>query len=410
MKMTEICTSYFSGFQELFHYKENDRTTNALALCKIVSYFTFCIPLAFAAAYGAASLYGRLSKPSSFSPADQKVQQQAQKTLFNPGQSHSPTVDLQAVLSAYNPAYIPRLNRANLESYSQSEAYRRHAKTACIYFNADQLSTEEALTVIFRREPTNIGMGPNQYHTNQLQALFGYTKSVYNDTTVRKSNNEPFSHLPNTAAVYAETTLWNPPGGQNQIEIACLSLPAPALDSTQQPHYAYYVQQGSLNPKKYTMEMTFLFKTIEKALRDHKGTAFENKGIKRLVLCRFGQGAFLSALNNESRMVAHQIYKTQLAIFLLAIADTGLQVVMSEYTDPHGDVWHSDMIIGDIVETAREGDLIVNAWDPHSAPGNGNDADRSFDGAMGRGSGILLTQTAWLNETLRKPESAIAVR
>ena len=83
---------------------------------------------------------------------------------------------------------------------------------------------------------------------------------------------------------------------------------------------------------------------------------------------------------------------------------------MSEYTDPDGDVWHPHMIIGDIVQTAREGDLIVNAWDPHSAPGNGNDADHSFDGAMGRGSGILLTQTAWLNETLSKPESAIAVR
>ncbi|MFV0339736.1 MAG: hypothetical protein ACK5MA_03770, partial [Parachlamydiaceae bacterium] len=64
-----------------------------------------------------------------------------------------------------------------------------------------------------------------------------------------------------------------------------------------------------------------------------------------------------------------------------------------------------NMIIGDIVDTAQEGDLIVNAWDPHSAPGNGNDGDRSFDGAMGRGSGILATQTSWLNPTLKSKEA-----
>jgi hypothetical protein len=67
------------------------------------------------------------------------------------------------------------------------------------------------------------------------------------------------------------------------------------------------------------------------------------------------------------------------------------------------------MIIGDIIETAHEGDLIINAWDPHSAPGNGNDADGSFDGSMGKGSGILLTQTSWLNKTLRSTSSLVAI-
>jgi hypothetical protein len=139
-------------------------------------------------------------------------------------------------------------------------------------------------------------------------------------------------------------------------------------------------------------------------VRDHRESAFGNKGIKRLVLSRFGQGAFLEALTPADRAIAQKAYRNELSKFLSDIADLNIEVVMSEYKHPGADIWHAKMIIGDIIQTAREGDLIINAWDPHSAPGNGNDADRSFDGAMGKSSGILLTQTGWLNETLRSKE------
>lgn len=90
--------------------------------------------------------------------------------------------------------------------------------------------------------------------------------------------------------------------------------------------------------------------------------------------------------------------------------DSNLEIVMSEYSEPQpADVWHDKMIIGDIVRPPRK-DFIVNAWDPHSAPGNGNDADHSFDGAMGRSTGILLTQTSWLNDTLKDKNSLVGLK
>ncbi|MBS0629399.1 MAG: hypothetical protein JSS30_04140 [Verrucomicrobia bacterium] len=377
MKISSYCSNYFSGFGEIYNYHKNTYSINFLAMLKILSYFTVIIPLTVGTVYGI-SLCGRVSH----------------LTVFD----------------AYNPHFLPKANLHNLEAYSQSEDFIRHAKSARIYYNSEQLSSRDALRVIFQREPTNIAMGENQYDKVQLAAMFGYEKSVYNDLRARKEDGTLFKELPNTAAVYSETFLWDPPGGANKKEVACLSLPAPALDSSSQPHYDYYMSSGQLDVKKYNQEMAFLFNCVERAVRDHRYTAFEGKGLKRVVLSKFGQGAFLEALSTEDRRIAQQIYRDQLAKFLSHIADLKIDVVMSEYQQPGlWNSWHKKIIVGDIVKTAQEGDFIVNAWDPHSAPGNGNDADKSFDGAMGKGSAILLTQTAWLNENLRSPDCLVGV-
>lgn len=324
--------------------------------------------------------------------------------------SESLASELSEILNTYIPTFRPRANLANLLEYSNSEDYKRHAKTARIYYNSSQITESDALKIIFQREPTNIAMGINQYNEENLEKLFGYKRGIYNDLSAKKMDGSFFKELPNTATVYSETYLWDPPGGKNKKEIACLSLPAPALDSINQPHYEYYMKTGKLDVKKYEQEMEFLFKSIEQAIRDNKNIAFEGKGIKRLVLCKFGQGVFLGALSRNDQKTAHNAYKQQMAIFLNRIKDIDLDIVMSEYSYPANDIWLNKMIIGDIINTARDGDLIINAWDPHSAPGNGNDADHSFDGALGKASGILLTQTGWLNKTLRNRGSLFSVK
>ena len=316
---------------------------------------------------------------------------------------------LSDILSVYNQFFTPCANLENLLDYNESEDYKRHAQTARIYYNSNQLTDEDALKIVFQREPTNIAMGINQYNEKNLEKIFGYRKGVYNDTNARKKNGSSFNELPNSVTVYSETYLWDPPGGKNKKEVACLSLPTPALDSTKQPHYNYYMEEGKLDAKKYEQEMEFLFKCIERVVRDNKDRAFEGKGIKRLVLSKFGQGAFLGALSRYDQKIAHNAYRKQLAIFLNNINNIDIEIVMSEYSHPGDNIWHDHMIIGDIIKTAQQGDLIINAWDPHSAPGNGNDADHSFDGSMGKGSGIPLIQTSWLNKILRNQDSLVPV-
>lgn len=316
------------------------------------------------------------------------------------------TQDFSEILTIYNPNYAPKANRDNLQNYYSSTDFQRHAATARIYYNAEQLAPTDALSIIFQREPTNISMGSDQYDVNELYRLFGYKQGIYIDPTAKKADGSLFFELPNTACVYSETYQWDPPGGDQKKEIACLSLPAPALDSTPQPHYQYYMSTGALDAEKYQNEMAFLFKCIENAVRDNKDAAFNGKGLKRVVLSKFGQGAFLSALPQADRDLANHIYKRQLAVFLNNMQDIDIEIVLSATSQPNPlDMWHKNIIVGDISKTSKEGDLIINAWDPHSAPGNGNDADRSFDGAMGKSSGILLTQTAWFNPTLTTAQS-----
>ncbi|MFV0340999.1 MAG: hypothetical protein ACK5MA_10325, partial [Parachlamydiaceae bacterium] len=223
--------------------------------------------------------------------------------------------------------------------YVQSDEYRRHAQTARVYYNAAQLADEDALRVVFQREPTNIAMGSGQYDEEKLFALFGYRKGVFNDAEAEKLDGTSFKDLPNSATVYSETYMWSPPGGNAKKEIACLSVPAPALDSPKQPHYAYYVQNGQLNEEKYEQEMRFLFAAIESALKDNIDHAFEGKGIKRVVLSRFGQGAFLGAIPANEKQHAYDIYKKQMALFIDRIKDLNVEIVMSEYAHPGADVW-----------------------------------------------------------------------
>lgn len=56
---------------------------------------------------------------------------------------------------------------------------------------------------------------------------------------------------------------------------------------------------------------------------------------------------------------------------------------------------------GELPEVVKEGEMIVNAWDPHSIPGNGNDKDNSFDGVLGKHSAIGMTQSTWMNPHLK---------
>lgn len=326
---------------------------------------------------------------------------------------------LERALSAYVPHCRPQINGQNLRDYYVSEDFARHAKTARVYYNGSQLSDEDALRITFQREPTNIAMGSGQYNKERLKELYGFERGVFTDPTAKKSDGKPFKDLPNTACMYAETYLWKPPGGQNKVEIACLSVPAPAMDSKHQPHYPYYMGTGKphhpddmgtgkLNTARYENEMEFLFKTVELSLRDNVADAFNGKGIKRVIISRFGQGVFLNALGGSDKALANAAFDKQLAKFMNRIQDLNVEIKMSEY-NAFGGNKDPGTVYGDILDTAQEGDLVINAWDPHSAPGNGNDADKSFDGAMGKGTGILLTQSPWFNEVLKSKDALVAV-
>ncbi|KAF3361900.1 hypothetical protein PHSC3_001554 [Chlamydiales bacterium STE3] len=82
MRVLDICKKYFNGFQQVSDLRKNDNTTNVLAVLKILSYFTVIIPLGFAAAYGVASLSGRINKKRDLSSQDKSINDKAKTTLL----------------------------------------------------------------------------------------------------------------------------------------------------------------------------------------------------------------------------------------------------------------------------------------------------------------------------------------
>jgi hypothetical protein len=432
MNINELSKNYFNGFKDLANYKKNSVQANFSALAKILSYLTGFIPLAVIGARKIASLVDRAQKKELYSQLDEmikKISNELKNTtpptlpqpvadplnispVVTPSSIHPceklPSATLDQVLHAYSPFYRPEKNLDNLLAYETSDELKRHQDTARVYYNASQMSQKDALKVVFQREPTNIAQRQNQFFKDKLKKLFGYEAGVYNDTTLKKSDDSFFREAPNSVCIYSETFMWNPPGENEKKAIACISVPFPALDTQAQPHFSYYVQNKTLNSDRYKEELVFLFKSIEKALRDNKDTAFERTGIKRVVLSRISPYGFLDSLKDETKedpytevKKACQIFVDQMDEFIERIQDTGIEVVMSESIRPK-EPWLDEMIIGNIFETAKAGDFIVNAWNPHSAPGNGNDLDLSFNGVMGKCSGILLTQTSWINAFLRQ--------
>ena len=87
MELVTVCKDYFSGFHDIYHHKKNYVPTIALAVLKILSYFTVVIPLAFAAIYGAASIHGRINKKQELSKSDQLVNMRAHQAFRNTSSS-----------------------------------------------------------------------------------------------------------------------------------------------------------------------------------------------------------------------------------------------------------------------------------------------------------------------------------
>ena len=334
-------------------------------------------------------------------------------------------IHFDSVFDLYEPQFRPIRNWDCLRSYYNSMLFQKHASSAKVYFNGLELTATDALRIVHQREPVNIAMGQKGYDKAKLKELFGHTVSAYNDPTAKKEDGSRFCDAPNTITVYSETLLWKDPGHKSPVvEIACLSLAAPALDTKSQPHYDYYVQEGVLHKKRYKKEMQTLVKMILSALLDNKMSAFSSTGIRRLVVPLFGQGAFLATLSQSQKLVAKTIFFEVIRDAFVAQKNVlqSVQVVISTYGGSENDAVcqyiidplttngiDANLINGDILKTAQEHDLIINAWDPHSAPGNGNDGDSSFDGAMGKGSGITLTQLPWLNPYLYEAERYISV-
>ena len=234
-----------------------------------------------------------------------------------------------------------------------------------VFYNAQESLTNVKI-LMTEREPCNIGM-KRIYSQNLLKEHFGYEKGAYSYSTTEKL-------MPNLA-VYTHATVKLPQKGFTKVHV--VNLVGAALDHLYQPDYQYF----SLRPKEALIDFYRNMWILAFA-------ALLNSPCKKLQIYNVGGGAFSGPYGDSfTREIFEPAFKPLLSLF----KEKGVSVV--------GYDWNTHKFTGGFIPDCLESadldtTLFVNAWDPWSLIGNGNERDRSLDGYWGRVSNMAILE--WL--------------
>ncbi len=274
-----------------------------------------------------------------------------------------------------HPDFSTLLNSPNIDLFKLVGSLKAFSK----------LDAATSQQVACQRELANIGMqdigaiiASSAKGSDLNKAVLGNEKSFISanaDHDAVKPGNQ-VSLAMNTVLLRADGT---------PVKVTVLSSPAPALDSSLQPEWDKYVDAGGkLKPDAYQKSMD--------AIKDHILSCAASHAGKRVVLTGIGTGAFLSGLPEKEKAAARAIVTSVLADTAKELDKLGKQVAFYDRTETFCETLNA--INGGTPDIAflgklegnweRQGDLILNAWDPHSLIGNGLAQDNSADGMLCR--------------------------
>ena len=232
--------------------------------------------------------------------------------------------------------------------------------TKVIYSHGEWFEDVEQL--MREREPCNIGMG-RLYNGKKMKQLFGYERGGYSASTP--------GHLMPNIAVYCHATVRL----QNRyFKAHVLNLIGYAFDSTRQPDAIFF--EGK--PKEV------LVKAYEKMWEHVATCCMVHEKIKTVMIYNVGGGAFAG---HHGYKFIETIFEPAFAPTLAKLQKMGVTVKGFDWdTHKFNGGYIPDVLVTENLETT----LWINAWDPWSLIGNGNEMDNSLDGSWGRISNMAV--------------------
>jgi hypothetical protein len=200
-----------------------------------------------------------------------------------------------------------------------------------------------------------------------------------------------------------------------------------AFDNKEQEDYKYYMLPTHTEEKKELL-IKDLTNTLRLFIHCAKEKRNGNQRFNDLCFCYLGGGAFKTLYNREKRSYFEVFSKafTQALQseepfvfnsvtfmgqrFLTQHEQTSLLDILRPYNVNH--MIKEIGIVGDladILDVLPKDTLYMNAWDPHSVVGNGNEADGSLDGWFGRLSDLAFLCTPATNPAMLRPEAYVQV-
>ena len=248
-------------------------------------------------------------------------------------------------------------------------------KTIVYYNKEDDLDNVKQL--VKEREPCNINMR-RIYFEKDLENNFGWRYGAYQYSTVDKL-------MPNIA-IYCYATVLRPTGYK---KVHVINLVGYAFDCMEQPDYQYF----RTKPHEHVVEK--YYQVWHKAFVAAVYLKRSGK-INKIKIFNVGGGAFSGLFQND---FIEQIFEPAFLPFIPSFEAAGIEVLGYNRNTQRFD----GGFIPDTLDTDEEMEktLYVNAWDPWSLIGNGNDRDSSLDGYWGRCSNMAVLGWSLTNTEIK---------
>ena len=242
-----------------------------------------------------------------------------------------------------------------------------HFKDTVVYYNVvDDLNDVIKLTI--QREPCNIAMR-RHYDGLQLQTDFGWREGAYALSTLDKL-------MPNIA-IYCKASLLKNSG--DYIDIDVINLIGYAFDNKHQPDYIYFQTNyglGFFTDDRAKKELVVRYNNMWKLAL----ACAINLNKRKFSIFNVGGGYFSRGFTNFKKDIFEKSFGPLIPIF----ERKNIEIIGYSHETKQFD---GSRFIPNIFNNPGEDDykntLYVNAWDPWSIIGNGNNNDHSLDGYWG---------------------------
>ena len=231
-----------------------------------------------------------------------------------------------------------------------------YQKLVTVYYDRDD-NLKDVKQQTLQREPCNIEM-KRFYYPEKMEEIFGWKYGYYGE------HFKDTGKLAPNIAIYCKTPVEGYP------DIHVINSVGYAFDIQSQPDYKYFIK-GS-----HEEELIARYESVfEKIYR-----CAEDKNLNTVVMSLVGGGAFSKLYEDFLEDVWIPAF---LNVYDRHININTLFMGFSNSFRKLG-IRNIGFFPENIQKVNAESTLFVNAWDPWSLPGNGNEKDESLDGHMGR--------------------------
>lgn len=311
-----------------------------------------------------------------------------------------------AIAATYNPGSGPP--SWAVDTYAS--AYDRYAHKAALFY--DEGADEEAVRLVAtQREPSNIAMTP-RFDATKLKEVTGKSWTGSGYTQYYKDNGRLAPNI-GVLTFAPSATQWAldrraKPGKLRDIYI--YHAIGAALDNASQADYLGLVANKTREETRQLLLDFYVsvFTKIFEAARRVSATGIVMSLVGAASFAAMYPGSVGSsnkvAFHNEVWIPAYAQVRAQYTGFTMYVTGD-LERIGDRPPNPAGIYLlangHTRVpIFPELMATLPAGTMIVNAWDPHTLPGNGNEGDDTIDGWIGRYSAIHFFGWAYTNPQL----------